>query len=157
MGLRLGAMLSIMAGAERGDIDGLVLWNPFITGKAYVEELKIMHSEMLKYSYVKPQYSKSSSRLVEVFGFPFTDLMLSDFEKIDLLSIKEKSAKNIFLLESNEKAREARLKPHLTNPDIRLEYQYIPSPEIWLEEPHKGLVPHQLLQSVVSWVSKVYS
>ena len=39
VGLRFGGTLSMMVGAERGDIDGMVLWDPVVSGTDYIEEL----------------------------------------------------------------------------------------------------------------------
>lgn len=156
VGLRLGGALSMMVGAERGDIDHLVLWNPIISGKAYIEELKAAQKEMLKYAYAEPKYHTNGDKPTEILGFPLTDFMLAGLEKIDLLAVWQKPANNVFLIESNKETREGRLMAHLTRLGTQLEYQHLPCPRIWSEEPQKGIVPHQLLQSVVSQISRVY-
>jgi hypothetical protein len=36
-----------------------------------------------------------------------------------------------------------------------MDYQQVPSPEIWIEK-NKTVVPNEILKAVVSWISRVY-
>jgi uncharacterized protein len=157
IGLRLGGTLSMIVGAERGDIDGMVLWDPVVSGRAYVKELITWHREMLRYSHVQPKRHITSERPTEILGFPVTEAMLADLENLDPLAIRQKPANNILLIESSEKADEGRCREHLKNVGAVLEYRHLPSPNswIWAEDISKILVPHQILQSMVSWMSEV--
>lgn len=156
VGLRLGGTLAMMAAAGRGDVDSLVLWDPVVNGRAYVEELSALHREMLRYSYVEPRRDLEGDNQTEILGFPFTDSMMKDIEGIDLLEIRQKPANRILLMESHSGTNAGGLRDHLEEIHGRLEYRCIPSPRIWLEEPYTGLVPHRLLQSSISWISEVY-
>jgi len=37
----------MMVGTERDDITGMVLWDPIVNGRAYIQELTTLHREML--------------------------------------------------------------------------------------------------------------
>ena len=39
-GLRLGATLAIIAASERRDVRALVVWSPFVSGRAFVREAR---------------------------------------------------------------------------------------------------------------------
>ena len=69
--------LAMMAGAERGDIEDMVLWDPIVDGSAYLDEMAALHQDLASL----PQ-KKSILDLIEegdgVLGFPFTDSMLSE-------------------------------------------------------------------------------
>lgn len=155
VGLRLGGTLSMMVGAARNDIDCLVLWDPVVNGNAYVDELRGLHGKMLRYAYIKPKQAREGHNYTEILGFPFTNLMLADLAKIDLLSIREKPANHVVLIEGNSERDENRLRDHLTKINNRFVYRHVPSPKIWLEEPHKVLVPHKLLESVIVAISEI--
>jgi exosortase A-associated hydrolase 2 len=158
VGLRLGGTLSLMVGSGRGDIDGMVLWDPVVSGKAYVAELKLLHQEMLRRAHVqqKPQADETQT---EILGFPLTKGLLTELESIDLATLPQKPAKHLLVIESQEKAGERRLLEHLQQLDAYVSYQHLPYPQFWVwrEDLGEVLVPHQVLQSVVAWLAEVYS
>lgn len=156
VGLRLGATLGMMVGSERGDIAGLVLWDPIVSGSAYIEELGNLHQEMLSHSHAKPKRHIEGEKPTEALGFPLTDFMLRDLEKLDLLAIRQKPANKILVIETNEQVSGEQFRQHLTSMDARVEYQHLPSPRVWMEDVDKVLVPNRILESVVSWMSGVY-
>lgn len=155
VGLRLGAALSMMVGAKRGDIEGLVLWDPVVSGSAYIEELTTLHREMQRLSYGKSERCIKGEKHTEILGFPLMDSLLTDLEKIDLLAIRQKPANNMLIIDCNEGASEGQLGEHLKRIGAHLEYQHLPSPKIWVQDPYKALVPAQILHSVASWICEV--
>jgi uncharacterized protein len=147
VGLRLGGTLAAMAGATRGDIDGLVLWDAVSDGKAYLEELL---------AFAKRKRRQTDANQADISGFPLTPCMRTDLEHIDLLAIPKKPADNILLIESHQEAGEGRLKDHFERMGSYIDDQSFPGPQIWREEPDSSIVPVQILQAVVSWISEVY-
>ena len=158
VGLRLGGALAMMVGAARGDVDGMVLWDPVVSGQAYVEELEALHHEMLRYAHVKPRTRIDRQEHTERLGFPLTDRLLTDLKNIDLLAVEQKPANRILVIESHEEAGQQSLREHLQRIDVHVAYQHTPNPELWtwIENFGKVRVPHQILQSVISWISEVY-
>jgi pimeloyl-ACP methyl ester carboxylesterase len=156
VGFRLGGTMATMIGAERGDIAGMVLWDPVVSGRAYIEELTNLHNEMLQNPHAKPKRYIKGEKPTEIFGFPLTDFLLTDIENIDLSSIRQKPANNILLIETNEVVGERLLRKHLESIGAHFEHQHLPSPRIWMEDINKVLVPNKILRSVVSWMSRVY-
>ena len=152
VGLRFGGTLALLAAMEQGDIDRLVLWDPIVSGKAYVEELISLHRKML--SEINLEWDPHQ-RPKELLGFSFTDSMLMDLENLDLHSIRRNPADDILLIESVE-ARTGSLSKHLKAIAPGMDYQHIPGPEIWTNEA-TALVPWQIVQAVVSWISEVGS
>ena len=157
VGLRLGGTLSMMVGAERGGIEGMVLWDPVVSGRAYIEELTTLHPGTLQDSSTKPKHRTIGQKPTEILGFPITNCMLTDLENIDLCTVRQKPANSIFVVESNGKPGQGRLREHLKSIGAQVEYQHLPGPIIWKEIANQGLVPHHVLQSMVSWISEVYS
>lgn len=145
----------MIVGAERGDIEGMVLWDPVLSGMAYIEELTTLHQERARHSLGKARQGTMTERPTEILGFPLTDLMLTDLQKIDLLSIRQKPANRILAIASSEEASQGRLRGHLKSLNANVDYQYIPSPEIWIEQ-NKTVVANRILQSAVSWISRTY-
>lgn len=147
-GLRLGGTLALMSGVERGDIDGIVLWDPVGDGRTYVDELTALHQRETKQRDASPVRT-------EVLGFPLTERMREELHGIDLLSIRRRPAAHVLLVDSHESAGKAELSGQLQRLGARVEYQRLPSPRIWIKE-NKTVVPHQALQCVASWISRTY-
>jgi len=82
----------MMVGAEQSGIEGMVLWDPVINGRAYIEELKALHQEQ-QWRYIAKNHNHPKGEgLIEILGFPLTDFMLADLKRIDLLAIQHKPA-----------------------------------------------------------------
>lgn len=156
MGLRLGGTLSLMSGAERGDVAALVLWDPVVDGRSYLQEMKTVHRERLGSTRSKPARDKGDGASMEILGFRVPRSMLADLEKIDILAILRKPATNTLVIESDREGGRRGLREHLESTDTHVEYQQLPGPRIWLPDREGGLlVPHQVLQAVVAWISRV--
>jgi pimeloyl-ACP methyl ester carboxylesterase len=156
VGCRLGGTLAAMVGTERGNIDGMVFWDPIVNGRAYIKELTTLQREMLPYSYVKPKRGLFGEKSLEILGFPLMDVLLRGLENIDLLAIQQLPAHNILLIRSNAETGQGRLRAHLQSIGAHVEYQHLPSPPTWINAPGQALVPHQTLQAMVSWISEAY-
>jgi uncharacterized protein len=153
VGLRLGATLAAFAGSRLEDFAGLVLWEPIVSGGDYLKELVSLHEEMLRFR-PRPKRSKNSQGYMEILGFPLSRLLHAELEELDLAKITERPAKRILVVLNAEADDEGGLREHLVQTRARVEHQQLKAPEIWLPTPDGSLiVPAQVLQSVVSWVS----
>jgi uncharacterized protein len=155
VGLRLGGTLAIMVAAARGDIDSIVLWDPVCSGMAYIEELATLHQERARHSLGKATHGTITESPTEILGFPLTDLLLTDLQKIDLLSIRQMPANRILVIASSEESSQRRFIGHLQGLNGNVDYQHVPGPEIWIEK-NKTVVPNEILKVMVSWISRVY-
>jgi pimeloyl-ACP methyl ester carboxylesterase len=155
VGLRLGGTLSIMAGAERGDIQRVVLWDPVVSGVSYLEELATLHQERVRQSLGKVTNGFRSDRPAELLGFPVTPLMLADLQKIEISTIEKKPASDVLILSSSDETIHARVQAHLKRLGARVEHHHLPGPKIWIEK-NKTVVPSQILRAIVAWISRPY-
>jgi alpha-beta hydrolase superfamily lysophospholipase len=155
VGLRLGGSLAVLSGAERGDIDAMVLWDPVVWGQDYLAELADLHTSMLQHAHVKPRPGSPAEEHDERLGFPLTASLRSDLETLDLLDIRDKPAASVLVIQSNGKADPQRLCQHLQGLGTNLTFQRFLDPRLWVWEEAVGriLVPQPVLQSVVSWLS----
>ncbi len=159
VGLRLGGTLSAMVGAEREDIDGMILWDPVVEGDIYIRELKSLHQDMLRSAHVKTNQHISGNKHLEILGFPMTDSMITDLKNIDLLTIQQRPARNILLIESNENAGQGRFRERLKIIKAQVEYQCLPNPQLWIlgnALNNKTQVAYQILKTINTWILKVY-
>lgn len=157
VGLRLGGTVAAMAAGERGDIHSLVLWDPVVSGRAYVDELGALHEDMLRHAHVKSQPGPSGEAGIELLGFAFTQPFLDDLRSLDLLEFQGKAPGDTLLIQTHPRTDQRELRDRLSNAGARVDYRRDPVPQLWtwIEDFGQMLVPHQLLQSVVAWISKV--
>ena len=154
-GLCFGGTLAAMVGAEQGDIDSLVLWQPVVSGRGYVEELTTLQGETQQYSPAKARHHAADGKPAEILGFALTDSMWTNLENVDLLAIRKKPANNILVIENDEEDRQGQFRKHLTGIGAHVEHQHLPLP--WIgDDVYKVLVPHQTLESVVKWIAGMY-
>jgi alpha/beta superfamily hydrolase len=158
VGCRLGATLSALVAADRGDIEHIVLWDPIPNGKAYIDELTLRQQEMLQRTHVRPLVNSDRGDTREFLGFAMTETVLSEIEAIDLLAMRQQPAQHLLIIESLSDDTTSQLREHLTTLDSRVVHQHIPIPNAWTWNEDVGtiLVPYQILNSVVSWTVQVH-
>lgn len=155
IGLRMGGTLSMMCGAERGDLEHLVLWDPVVSGKDYIREMRAVHTERLGWL-AKPKGGSPEGTYGEILGYPLTRSIVAELERVDIRAIRWKPANHTLAIVTSAKGGTGGLRKHLESTTTRLEYQELHGPRIWLPDREGGLlVPNQILQAVVSWMSGV--
>jgi pimeloyl-ACP methyl ester carboxylesterase len=158
VGMRLGGSLATMVGAERGDIDSMVLWDPIINGHHFLKELASEHRAMLRRAHVQPHPYRSCETCVEVLGFPLAEPMRRDLECLDLITIQHSPARRVLLVESQARSGQQHLYARLQELNVQVTCQHAHDSRLWtwVENIGRVLVPHYVLQTVVSWISEVY-
>lgn len=162
VGLRMGASLALMAANERDDIDSLVLWEPVVNGAEYLREIKQFHLEsaVVDGSPATAAGQVNGDRSLEVLGFRIPQVLLTELEKLDLLSIGQCPVKRILHLENSDSYDRRSFVGHLEQLAGSVERAKIPCASIWLEgdsEYYAGLVPVKALDYIVDWVVENYS
>ena len=156
IGLRLGGTLAMIAAAQRADLESMVLWDPVVSGKSYLDGLLRLQKEMLRFR-PKPSSAQEPLGYWDVLGFPLSRFLRAEIEKIELLPVAGSPAKNVLVIQSDQTAGEAKLKEHLSQTEARLEYQRFDAPQIWRPTSDGSLlVPSQILHSIVSWTYRVH-
>jgi pimeloyl-ACP methyl ester carboxylesterase len=155
LGSRLGGALAMMAGAERGDVRAMVLWDPVVNGNAYVKQLAAWHRKMLLYAHVK-ESQRSSGIPAEALGFALPDSLASGLARLDLLNVREKPASEVLLIETKAQVTGRRLREHLLNMSAHVSHQSFSIADMWLWFEYMGnvLAPAVILRSIVHWISE---
>lgn len=157
IGLRLGATLARMVGANREDINGIVLWDPVMNGMDYVAKLRSQHQKhLVRYGGV-PQNPTLENMDQEVLGFTLTKNFLNDLELINLLSASPPCPKNILFIQSTEDLSGKEFEEQIRRAHPLAEFQHLPSNPIWLKggAATRSLVPQNILNAIVSWTTEV--
>ncbi len=150
MGTRLGGTLAALAG---GDAEALVLWDPVLSGSAYVEELRGLHKSMEGYAHVTPRWNGGPE---EILGFALPAALRTDLATVDLLALDRPPAPRVLVIESNESVAQAPLRARLASLGADVELQRFSNPHlwVWIEDFGKVHVPRQVLEAVVDWIAE---
>lgn len=94
----------------------------------------------------------------EVLGFPFSSMLRTELEELDLLKVVKKPAPRVLMVQTAQTVEENGLREHLIHTEARVEHQKLQAPQVWLPTTDGSLlVPAQVLHSVVSWICGVTS
>ena len=162
IGLRLGATLAALVGAQRGDAEQMILWEPVLHGQGYIDELKTNHRDRLRRSFANPPTDGGNDGVVELLGFPLTKPLAAAIERLDLTRLEAKPANGILLLGNTEESRLRPLLEHYRHLGIQADHLFVPAPPVWRETKTDAdaplgacLVPSDVLNAAVAWLTEV--
>jgi pimeloyl-ACP methyl ester carboxylesterase len=99
IGMRLGATLGGLAATRDGQIDGLVLWDPVTSGRAYLAEQRALNA------FSSRSLMARADDLVETPGMIFTPKAAADLRKLDLSKEPGPLAKRVLVLSRSDRGR----------------------------------------------------
>ncbi len=158
VGLRMGATMTAIAGSRRDDIDGVVMWEPIVNGRAHITELNNGHRAWLQGSFAKPVRHSIVQPEYEILGYPLSSSLVTDIERIDLLEARGKPAGEILVIESRGIISRSELIDTLRENGASVRCECFPGTDVWTkkeDEMNKSMVPVDILQCIVSWIAEV--
>jgi pimeloyl-ACP methyl ester carboxylesterase len=155
LGLRFGATLAALGASRDPGIDRLILWDPVVNGRDYLEELDRRNHAFMEGRPRPPSWVEGRPP-VEVLGTLLPRALRESIEGIDLLSLASLHAKSLLVLTTDSNPGLAPLMKHLESLGLPAQHQHIPFPPLWLKQDHvdRTLVPHQVIQGIASWLSR---
>lgn len=150
VGLRLGALLAGIVACRRRDINTLVLWDPLISGAAFLAEL---HS-MLKPAKVRKRMANfvEADGSMHISGFCLPPAMQQSIAPLNLLE-SSLNTRRALQLTSHETDDFRRLAEHWQ--DARgFHYRHVPAEHNWNYVDHVGgiLLPQRVLKEIGDWL-----
>jgi pimeloyl-ACP methyl ester carboxylesterase len=146
VGFGLGAALAAEASAEALPIHDLVLWDPVVIGKGYIEELKALHNSL------SPLFGSSivDDDFDELLGYPFPAEMRMEIEKINLLSISNCKAERAVLIVSSEKRPYFDLRDRITARCANCDYHLVQEAAEWSkpESVNEAMLVNEILKEI---------
>lgn len=121
VGMRLGAAMAATACSEGLSTEHLVLWEPIVIGRRYIEELETL-DERENLRLLHPVRVPRN----ELVGYPFLPALRSEIEKIDLRRAAPRGAKQVAIVASTERDDHRDLRDTLERGGMRASYQCVP-------------------------------
>lgn len=151
-GARLGAALTATAGAVRGDIGRMILWDPMVSGRAYLDELAVRHRAMLRRAHVDPEGAEPEDGAEEYLGFAMSRRCVSEIAGIDLLALDARPADEILVICSEGTPAAAALPDRFGALGSRVAQRQVGTPDMWTWIEDAGrLVPRGTLRAALDW------
>jgi len=152
VGLRLGATLSLLAGARRRDVDALVLWEPVLDGAAHLAE--IARAAEAWRTAERVDLDKATD-LTELMGFPIGDALRRSLSTLNL-ELPRRPARRVLLLgEKEEAAAAVNLVLLLRQLGAAPEQRQTAEAGTWLAagRTSRTLVPQAAITAVADWLA----
>jgi len=148
-GLHLGATLAAQAAAGRSDVEALVAWGPFRTGRAYVRQIRAYHR-----LHVLPGHGARADADEEAAGYRFTRSTLADLEALDLRALARAPAPRVLLLSPDQGVDEA-LSGAWKQRGAEVTSEAGSGWQEMMQQPRKSVVPEKVLGRVVAFLAGV--
>lgn len=141
VGLRWGATLAARACQERDDIDQLVLWDPVVSGRAYLDG---------HLGAARP------GGVVGIEGYPFSEALRSEMDEMELNLGGGTSAREITVMVADDRSEYRGWIEAERSAGRDVGYRVEPSPGDWAQVDPFGdaLIPQRIIQAIVEQLSK---
>lgn len=153
IGLRLGASLASLAASTRDDVDRLILWDPIVSGSAYLEDMFAKQEAILTsgggvYGAVQ---DLRAQEVVGVSGFPLTKALRRELSALTLTDLEITPATQVDIVASEAQAMYSHLAEAWIKTGANASLTVIPSQGNWDEDDKFGsaLIPQAIIQGVV--------
>jgi pimeloyl-ACP methyl ester carboxylesterase len=136
VGLRWGATLGTLACLGRHDVEHLVLWDPVLSGRTYLDEAL---------------GTPRPNGLVGIDGFPFSQQLRDDMDTVDLPKRVGELDVDVSLMVAEDRADYRVLAAALEACDRDHHVEVIPSSGNWAQADPFGdaLIPQNIMQGIV--------
>ena len=154
-GIRLGATLSALAAGCCAAVEAALLWNPVVTGDAYVAEIAARHAAFLD-SLPGTASPPEGGETMEVLGFRLGSSLARQLETIDGARLGRcLAAKRVLLLQESEADLPQAVTAALAARCRRFDRRCEPPAEPWLEHPHHVFLPGKALGQITAWMESL--
>ncbi len=151
-GVRMGATLALLAAAERGDVERLVLFCPCTSGKAYVRELKAfrMLAEQSGELTARPRAEGDTSE--ESGGFLLTGDTVEALKRVDATKLTKRPAPHVLLVTRDDVPADEKVAGAFEALGAKTTVQALPGFGAMMVAPHKSVFPEVVCQTMLDWL-----
>lgn len=136
LGLRWGATLAALACSDRQDVERIVLWDPIVAGRPYLDA----HLG-----------SPRPTGTVGMEGFPFSQRLRDAMDGVDLCADLDRARAAVALVVAEDRPEYRDLKQALEKAASVADFEVAPSSGDWAQADPFGdaLIPQRIIQAIV--------
>ena len=147
-GVRLGATLAAVAAAERGDVQGLILWAACPSGRSFLRELRVLHAAQgLPVAHEEGDYEEAA-------GFVFTRETADALGRLDAASLIARPAPAALLIGRDDLPDAPRLGRSLAALGTAVTRAEWPGYAAMMRDPQETQIPHAAIGSLLGWLKE---
>jgi hypothetical protein len=155
VGLRFGALLVALAN-QNVQLNEIVLWSPILSGKLYLDSLKVMQREILtspNYFQI-PRTGKHGIESEQLLGFPFPSHLKAAIQNLNLKNILNNLSVEIGLIVERERDDYSHLVASLTESGAKISTRVISDAGNWdgIENFETVITPFDTLSAITSLI-----
>jgi len=157
IGGRLGASIALRVADRREDVSRLVLWDPVVDGRRYLERLEQEHGEMLSSARVPATGEPDPDGGTEILGFVVSEPLRRELhEAPDALATPSVFAGDVLLLHGAPDSGLDGLAERLGRAGATVARRALEGEQPWtrVENVTRAVLPLDSIRSIVSWVGE---
>jgi alpha-beta hydrolase superfamily lysophospholipase len=148
VGLRAGALIALETAASRRDVDRLVLWNPFASGRAYLRELK---AEIALARETDAAEDPTAAGM-NVSGYLLIDDTVKTLEQWTLDRLQPRCDADVLIVDRDDRPISRTIETQLAQLGARVTKIPGDGTAGMLQLPHLSAIPDALLDRIVEWL-----
>jgi alpha-beta hydrolase superfamily lysophospholipase len=153
-GVRLGATLALDVACNSGGIDGLVLWSPAVTGRAYVREVrafrKLLEAEVTGAPRDAPGRGPDDE---ESAGFLLSASTVAALSAIEFSQLASPPARRALVIGRDDlPGGEDKLVQRLTAAGVEVRAPAVAGYAAMMQDPHKAVPPTAVFDAMLAWL-----
>jgi pimeloyl-ACP methyl ester carboxylesterase len=153
-GLRLGGMLAALAAQELGDVDGVVLLAPVMSGKNYQRELRAHYRKwLLMPAAMDCEAEPDTDAFVEAYGFRLYSDTLASLRAVDLQRDAARPARRVLVLDSLDPVRVDALVAHYREQGVQVARQPFDEYGKFMMESLDSEIPQAAFRAIEDWLA----
>ena len=153
VGLRFGATLAWSQGANQASVQTIVLWDPVVSGRRFVRELKLMAASANSANSATTAFAEDGAAddgASAVAGTVHGAQTLADMGKVDLLRVPVQLPKRVLIIERDDRPADPALQRHLLAQGVDVVSSALPgTAEVLDRATEEAQIPSQILQAIV--------
>ncbi len=153
VGVRLGAMVAALAGAERQDVCGLVAIAAVTSGKAWLRECRMLQMSLNLAADPHGSADADGADMAEVVGFALTGETREALAKIDLSGSGLRPADQVLLIERNDMPLNKAWSSRLAALGIDVRTVQLPGYAQMVLDPHHAKVPRAIIDATIGFAA----
>lgn len=150
-GLHFGGTLALAAARSSMLADGLILWAPLATGRAFLREgralTRLMATPMMT-------HAEARARVEQFGGVALNSDTVRELETFDPLATEPRLKMPILLVPRENSSTDATLYERLTAAGARVEHRAIAGYNAVITDAHQCEIPHAVIQESIDWIQK---
>jgi alpha/beta superfamily hydrolase len=156
VGLRLGASLAAGAAARRPGLACLVLWEPIVEGRRYLEDLRLLQQAWVDFEAEQRPSARSRASADEMLGHPLPPALAAGLAALDMQAGDPAAAERVLLVDEGVTDRLDALCRRCVQAGARVEHLRVDGGRVWSRDAdgEQAQVPRALLTNIVDWVAR---